>query len=862
MAHHRTTRHWAVLVAVIAALANGVQAQPIATASVTPPARIDTALRGNVLATINVAGYGACQAECKRVGGCTGYTFVGGGAAPVLLGSRNSLPGGAARRQPANCTLLGGKLDDVATRGAVSCRMPCEATALATTPSVLLPNTVQRGTAVVTPALASATPLAPTGPVKVGPLPVKPMTLGAVIPPAPPPPAPPAPAPASITPILVGTGTSDITGPVAEVVMMGYANGDQVATGLSQRLYARAFIFANQGGKRVVFVSAELGQLFGSIKQGVLRQLAARYGNLYDDRNVQLSATHTHAGPAGYAHHAIFNFSSYGFVVQNYNVIVDGITKAIVQAHESLAPATVSIGTGNVNQASVNRSLSAFQANADAAGASPINSEMTLIRLDRPAGPAGVISWFSVHNTSLTRTNRYVSSDHKGYAAYLFEKSQGTIQPLQESGKFVAAFANGDEGDQSPNIVLPQFKGPGSGTEFDAMRIIGEREFGAASAIFNGHRVPVRGDVDFRHSFVQMPGLLVAANQVNGAGGKVLCNAAYGFSFAAGAEDGPSGAPGFTEGMTIEKMNASRSNDLANFFKGNLLPIHLRAALTAVSPAAFNDACQRPKPVLIPSSTLGWTPDILPFQLIRVGNVVIAGVPGEMTVQAGRRLRTALQSSLWRLGITHVILTGLANDYSGYIATREEYDTQQYEGASTLFGRLTLDAYLQIFGKLAAEMASGVPSAPGPMPPDLSQGQIALQTGVVYDDKRVIEVFGQTMLQPPASVQRGGTVEVSFRAGHPKNKLNTGWSYYFIERQVPSGTWAAQVWDSMPEGRMTWRRDKAPDCLACSFVDVRWDVPLTAIPGTYRITHNGAWKNGWDGAIKPYQGVTRTFIVR
>lgn len=76
---------------------------------------------------------------------------------------------------------------------------------------------------------------------------VKPMpTLrGTIAPaPAPPPPPPPAPAPAPPPPpkknvapapppppssaIDVGTGVADITGPAAEVVMMGYANGEQI----------------------------------------------------------------------------------------------------------------------------------------------------------------------------------------------------------------------------------------------------------------------------------------------------------------------------------------------------------------------------------------------------------------------------------------------------------------------------------------------------------------------------------------------------------------------------------------------------------------------------------------------------------
>lgn len=42
-----------------------------------------------------------------------------------------------------------------------------------------------------------------------------------------------------------------------------------------------------------------------------------------------------------------------------------------------------------------------------------------------------------------------------------------------------------------------------------------------------------------------------------------------------------------------------------------------------------------------------------------------------------------------------VVLAGLTNTYSSYITTFEEYGVQRYEGASTIFGPHTLDAYIQ-----------------------------------------------------------------------------------------------------------------------------------------------------------------------
>jgi len=44
---------------------------------------------------------------------------------------------------------------------------------------------------------------------------------------------------------LVGIGTSDVTGPAADVNMMGYAVLNQTAKGIHTRQFARAYVFAD-----------------------------------------------------------------------------------------------------------------------------------------------------------------------------------------------------------------------------------------------------------------------------------------------------------------------------------------------------------------------------------------------------------------------------------------------------------------------------------------------------------------------------------------------------------------------------------------------------------------------------------------
>jgi neutral ceramidase len=75
----------------------------------------------------------------------------------------------------------------------------------------------------------------------------------------------------------IGLGSYDITGPAADVNMMGYANTEQIASGVHFRLRARTFIVAEPGGNRVVFVNLDacMGSQLVTIK--VIERLKARY---------------------------------------------------------------------------------------------------------------------------------------------------------------------------------------------------------------------------------------------------------------------------------------------------------------------------------------------------------------------------------------------------------------------------------------------------------------------------------------------------------------------------------------------------------------------------------------------------------
>ena len=82
-------------------------------------------------------------------------------------------------------------------------------------------------------------------------------------------------------PFQIGAGIYDITGAAAEINMMGYAAPLQFTKGIHSRLWSRAFIIASPtNDQRVVFVSADLGMAFQSVKQGVVKKLKEDFGTL------------------------------------------------------------------------------------------------------------------------------------------------------------------------------------------------------------------------------------------------------------------------------------------------------------------------------------------------------------------------------------------------------------------------------------------------------------------------------------------------------------------------------------------------------------------------------------------------------
>ncbi|KAJ8264394.1 hypothetical protein GJAV_G00148650 [Gymnothorax javanicus] len=676
-------------------------------------------------------------------------------------------------------------------------------------------------------------------------------------------------------PYLVGVGRADVTGPVGDVPLMGYANLGQTAGGIHTRLYSRAFI-VDDGRKRVVFVSADIGMVSQRLRLEVLNELQSKYGNLYRQDNVVLSGTHTHSGLAGYFQYTLFMITSKGYIKSSIQPIVNGIVKSIEMAHQNLKPGRIFLNKGELADSNLNRSPHSYLNNpAEERKRYKSNTDKQIVVLkftDLDGDGLGVLSWFAVHPVSMNYTNRMVSGDNLGYASYLFEQ-QKNIGFLPGEGPFVAAFASSNLGDVSPNTRGPYCVntgeacdyinsscpiggtkmcvafGPGSDM-FESTRIIGENIYKKAKELYGRAQYEVRGILHAAHQWVDMTNVMV---QLNSTHTVKTCKPALGHSFAAGTIDG-GGDLNFTQGAV----------------EGDPFWDGIRDTLVG-PPSNETQDCHRPKPILFSTGEmkipLPWHPDIVDVQIITIGNVAIVAIPGEVTTMSGRRIREAVKQELETRGDfanTEVVIAGLCNIYTHYITTYEEYQIQRYEAASTIYGPHTLSAYMQLYRGLARAIAEGTESElpAGPAPPFFNESKLFnLMPPVPLDKKPVNTSFGQVLEQVLPRYRAGEVATVTFVSGNPRNSGDMTEKTFILVEKYHNRTqkWDIVHTDASWETRFHWIKG----AWAQSNATVEWHIPSSAQPGTYRIRHFGHFKElkFLKPVITAYEGRSDVFTV-
>lgn len=719
----------------------------------------------------------------------------------------------------------------------------------------------------------------------------------------------------------MGASVQDMTGPANDVISAGYEAPDHVLRGIHTRQFARAFALQSRcNGERVVMVVSETAFITQGTRQTVLDLIAAdpELAPHYHGENVLLSATHTHSGPGGEAHHAAYNLFRLGYDELVHRIYTQAIHRAIRDAHAQLEQQPVDgrirLSVGELLNASTNRSEPAYAANPPEERAQwrnvdgeevRTNKRMVQLRLDRDDGTAvGLINWFGVHTTSVGTLHPLISSDNKGLAAFSFERLMAEAQPA--ALPFVAAFAQADEGDASPNLCFREFPFPdpriGCGEDrLQGNASHGVRQLARAIELFDAGGEPLAGGIRSRLVNAPMDRIEVSDPVILerlrhppelDTPSKRTCTAALGYSMAAGAEDqrGPS-----QEGISCRDvdrlaalqadievaMETLASNATGGGYPavpastfGTTLGCGLTEGLALLPPLPEVDySCHAEKPILFPigSTELVSNAD-LPLQIVTIGPFAVVALPWEVTTTAARRIRDTVVAELGAMGVSEIVVASLSNDFVQYLTTREEYATQEYEAASTQFGPWTLAAVQQELRKLAISLRDGT-SFDGAVPAPRTQASLPPRLPYIAGDAEPDDGFGAPLVDAAEAYASGETVRVRFASAHPRNdteaRLNN--SYAYAERELAPGQWLVTAMDRDPELILQWNAQPQSPIqgqalpFRQSALEVLWHLPRNLPAGRYRLRHQGTAVPVMPvplvGQPTPFEGFSRAFEV-
>ncbi len=456
--------------------------------------------------------------------------------------------------------------------------------------------------------------------------------------------------------LLAGAAEVDITPPPG-LPKAGYSANAHDGAGFRTRLRARV-LHLRSGTSSIAWVACDL--LGGS---QVVQHLVA---NAIAERTdiplagLMIGATHTHAGPGQFLGSDFYNrFASNrsGFDPAWTDFLVGRITDAVITAHDTRRPAKLAVGSTEVWGWTRNRSLDPHVHNETVTDTRQdpqrkwvaINPVLNLVRVDdRSTGePLSAMLTFSVHGTGISMKAKEYNAD---LWAYLVGQLSHWIEE-DTSTRAVVGAVEGTHADVAPAIR------PGRAGHVEAERVgrgIGDEAY----ALWARLGSELRDDVTIGAGLREID--LQTSRTIDGI--ELPRRPAVGAALVAGAH----------ENLTPVVWR------IPPFRPGTPHP-HRH---TNPQGAKWVIGSRWLQPIVLPLASF---PRVLPLQVLRIADVAVVGLPFEITTETGRRLAAAAAAGLGESDVRAVV-SSVANEYIGYIATAEEYERQFYEGGHTLYG--------------------------------------------------------------------------------------------------------------------------------------------------------------------------------
>ena len=419
--------------------------------------------------------------------------------------------------------------------------------------------------------------------------------------------------------------------------------------------------------------------------------------------------------------------------------------------------------------------------------------------------PIGIWSTFADHGTINRFTFHYYNADHHGSATRVVEGAIRRLGKVPAHQEVVNAYGNTDEGDQSAGLDR---SGPA------AADLVGRAEASRMLEAWRdaGTRMSATPALDTRWTRVCFCG------QDTGGGKRTGDKAVVGTPLLTGSEEGRGPLYDITgrdnEGQTSPLDDPAQGHKLQTLTEGE-----------------------------------GSVPKAVPLMTVRIGDRLVASIPGEMTVGMGERVREGVLAAARPAGVTQVVLSGLANEYLSYFTTPEEYERQHYEGGSTLYGRYSSLVLQGTLTDLARRMTAGEP-APEAYPLDP-------RNGVTADAAPFGEgAASASIAEQPSGVARLERATVSWRGGPRGEDRPLGRAFVSIQRRDRTRK-GAERWKTVTDDlglQLLWRVDDS------GRYDAQWEVPLSARAGVYRFAVTA---NRYSLTSQPFQvGPSRALAVR
>ncbi|MGI8608038.1 MAG: neutral/alkaline non-lysosomal ceramidase N-terminal domain-containing protein [Candidatus Dormibacteria bacterium] len=636
------------------------------------------------------------------------------------------------------------------------------------------------------------------------------------------------------------------------------------------RLQANTWILDDGKGQKVAIIQADLGGIPGELHSYVASQVAALG---IDRAHLLISATHDHGAVGGMwlgQGYALLGGDEYDPRV--FTAVGTGMVNAIKEANRKLTPARMAYGFGSIPNANHNRDTGSqsldpeFKLNLGDPTSAP---RLMVMRIDTVKGlPLGVISNYANHGVIVGALNLYFAGDNQGSTTRMVARgieadarARGVKFPA--GWKVVDSLINGAVGDITPmadsgNWPDSTFTTYGDSHEYDdpsfkefaAMENAGTRQAPEALRVWRtlGNKLSSDVTLDARLDFVCMCSQTVPDDPFDPfshapyvpanddpAYNKVSTNGVLG---GGGISDLPGQANDAVKSLPgpLSSLLGGPCDSPLNCFSRTVVPAHHleRPTLTA---------------------TAGVTPYNARVQVIRINDLALAGMPGEPTIEMGRRVERSILKAAPNL-FHNALTIGLANDYISYFPTIQEYESYHYESSFSLFGQQTGNVLKARLVHLAQLMQGNQPVEP--CTTDTTRACVQPPDQLVptlRPEPLTPDLNAGTIESQPTSISRFGATSFAWIGGGPGAEWNQAQPMVLLQAGDGHGGWQTVFTDLDTELLVHYEKIQGLNHWKAMF-----DVTKDFAPGSYRFHVTGNYATG-PSATAPYTIDSGTFQV-